>query len=87
MNSSHSTPVQSIQLVVENLYAPGWRKRSIVLSASAPASCDLAMCSMPHSSIMRSTSAGFWAHILSKFEIVWAARFYWTHHTIKMKIL
>jgi hypothetical protein len=47
----------------------------------------LAMCSMPHSSIMRSTSAGFWAHILSKFEIVWAARFYWTHHRIKMKIL
>ena len=87
MNSSRSTPVQSIQPMVENLYASGWRKRSIVLRASSSASCDWTMCSMPHSSIMRSTSAGYWAHIQSKFEIVWAARFYWTHHRIKMKIL
>jgi hypothetical protein len=87
MDSSRSTLVQSIQPIVENLYGSGWRKRSIVLRASSPASCALAMCSTPHSSIMRGTSAGFWAHILSKFEIVWAARFYWTHHRIKMKIL
>jgi len=31
MNLSRSTPVQSIQLMVENLYVSVWRKRSIVL--------------------------------------------------------